>query len=786
MQTIRKSIYIGLGGTGVKAIAQTKRMFEETFGMGNIPPQVTFLALDYDRSAIDECGLATDISSDFVQLPLSVNPFLIHQAECHREKYSWMPEKNKFFIPEFMECGSGQVRTNARLFADIVFPCIEAAVNGAMARVLSLANQQKGYIVMNDDHVNVYLAMSFAGGTGSSLMFTVANMLRERYDHARIIGYGVMHSIFHLMDPYNIVTPRIRYNTYASIMELDYFQSATFESPVTYSLSGKTVTANMPLFDEFYVVDNKTQLGGMVDNLNSLCNAIGCSMFYGGTDVGKLHAIDWRKRGLNWGVKSSWVHAFGVCQVVYNGADMEALYRKYVAADLLRYLIGETKCDTKRINEWTERVNLREDGNDYNKLIDWICPPDSIARVRPPVLDPDLSGEEIKTSLLRYAEKNASLWKKDHVSEIIDSSVASLKEEVIRFLREKGGVTTALSFLSSLEKIFAGYKEEMEAERLASKEAHDKAAVILKGKLSEYDECSRKFMKRLFGKHRQCLEQVSISAVKATRAALEMARREEAILVFAALINEIRAQHSSVAGLAYRMQNLENSYREDIRKRELERETMSLFEIDLSIKDASCLKSDINENVLVEFNATLQTSLIELDSDALEEAIANYTYSLPAASRFRQRQIMDIINDMTEEEYEVLKQNILRKSAPLLSLHDRGLIKMLANGGVSPISNMLKVFYISAYKEDSDTVTRFEGDNKLLAGDNVRISFVPSDSESMKQRIFIHRVDSAIMPYCIESLVPSMAEYGPRYNPHYGTDLQKTLQSIGHALKPEI
>ena len=160
MQTIRKSIYIGLGGTGVKAVAETKKMFEETFGLGNIPPQVTFLALDYDRSAIDECGLATDISSDFVQLPLSVNPFLIHQAQ--REKYEWMPEKNKLFIPEFMECGSGQVRSNARLFADLVFPCLEAAVDRAMARVLSLANQQKGYLVMNDDHVNVYLAMSFA------------------------------------------------------------------------------------------------------------------------------------------------------------------------------------------------------------------------------------------------------------------------------------------------------------------------------------------------------------------------------------------------------------------------------------------------------------------------------------------------------------------------------------------------------------------------------------------------------------------------------------------------
>lgn len=784
MQTIRKSIYIGLGGTGVKAVAETKKMFEETFGLGNIPPQVTFLALDYDRSAIDECGLATDISSDFVQLPLSVNPFLIHQAQ--REKYEWMPEKNKLFIPEFMECGSGQVRSNARLFADLVFPCLEAAVDRAMARVLSLANQQKGYLVMNDDHVNVYLAMSFAGGTGSSLMFTIANMLRERYDHARIIGYGVMHSIFHLMDPYNIVTPRIRHNSYASLMELDYFQSATFESPVSHSLLGKTVTTNVPLFDEFYVVDNKTQLGGIVDNLQSLCNAIGCSMFYGGTDVGKVHAIDWRKRGLNWGKKSSWVHAFGVCQVVYNGADMESLYRKYVAADLLGFILGDKPCETKRINDWTERVNLREDGDDYNKLIDWICPSDSIARVRQPVLDPSQSGEEIKSTLTRYAEKNASLWKKDHLTEIIESSVASLKDQVVAFLREKGGVTTALSFLSSLEEIFFGYKEEMETEKRASKEVHEKAVKILHGNIREFDNLSRRFMSRLFGKHRQCLEQVSVSAVKAARATLEMARREDAIVVFTSLINEIRAQYCSVAALSDRMRALENNYREDIRKRELERETVSLFEIDLSIKDASALRSEVNENTLVEFNSTLQSSLLELEAEALEKAVADYTYSLPAASRFRNRQIMDIIEDMSEEEYEVLKQNILRKSAPLLSLHDRGLIKMEAHGGVSPISNMLKIFYISAYKENSENVTRFEGDNKLLAGDNVRIAFVPSDSESMKQRIFIHRVDSAIMPYCIESLDMSMADFSPRYNPHYGTDLQKALQMSGYSMKPEL
>ena len=76
--------------------------------------------------------------------------------------------------------------------------------------------------------------------------------------------------------------------------------------------------------------------------------------------------------------------------------------------------------------------------------------------------------------------------------------------------------------------------------------------------------------------------------------------------------------------------------------------------------------------------------------------------------------------------------------------------------------------------------------NISIRTDTADISFVPSDSETMKQRIFIHRVDSAIMPYCIESLDMSMADFSPRYNPHYGTDLQKALQMSGYSMKPEL
>jgi hypothetical protein len=784
MQTIRKSIYIGLGGTGVKAIAETKKMFEETFGLGNIPPQVTFLALDYDRSIVNDCGLATDISADFVQLPLSINPFLLHQAQ--QQTFGWMPEKNKLFIPEFMECGAGQVRTNARLFATLVLPCIEAAVNGAMARVLSLANQQRGYLVMDDDHVNVYLAMSFAGGTGSSLMLTVANMVRERYDHANIIGYGIMHSIFHLVDPYSIVTPRIRSNTYASLLELDYFQSATFEAPVRYDFFGTDKSVNEPLFDEFYVVDNKTQLGGVVDSLQSLCNAVGCSMFYGGTDVGKVHAIDWKKRGLNWGRKPSWVHSFGICQIVYNGAEMADLYCKRVAADLIDYMVGKSKAERRDVHEWAERVSLREDGDDYNKLIDRICSPDLIARLRQPFLDSDFSCEEIKSYLSTYSEKNATLWTKDSVAGIIADAVAALRDEVRRLLGQKSGVSLALSFLSMLEEILAGYKMEMADEIREFKESSESMNRKLKAKLTEYDEYQRSFFSRLFGKHRRALAEVSMTAAKISRSGLEIARRSDAITVFVTLINEVKSQVDAVTAVSDMMLSLAKRYRTEIHQKELEVKKRSLFEIDLSHKDAAALTLEMNENCLVEFTGLVDKSLTEMEAEDLEKVLMKFTENLPAVSRFRNRLIMDIIQEMSDDEYEELKQNIIRKSSPLLSLQDRGLIRMESNGGVSPISSMMKVFYISAFKEKVDQVTRFEGDDKLLAGDNVRVAFVPSDSASMKQRVYIHRVDSAIMPYCIEALDESMLGDTKRYSPYFGEDFRKCLVSSGFTMKPEI
>ena len=43
---IRRSLFIGLGGTGMNALLHTKKMYYDTYG--EVPPMIGFLGLDTD------------------------------------------------------------------------------------------------------------------------------------------------------------------------------------------------------------------------------------------------------------------------------------------------------------------------------------------------------------------------------------------------------------------------------------------------------------------------------------------------------------------------------------------------------------------------------------------------------------------------------------------------------------------------------------------------------------------------------------------------------------------
>ncbi|MDR2292619.1 MAG: tubulin-like doman-containing protein, partial [Prevotellaceae bacterium] len=113
---LRRSLYIGLGGTGMNAILNTKKMFMETYG--EVPPMIGFLGIDTDGKAYTE---TIDSKAGTIRLekneqkPISVsNPKNFYVNTGNKEMLTWLPKENERGITT-LDKGAGQIRTNGRL-----------------------------------------------------------------------------------------------------------------------------------------------------------------------------------------------------------------------------------------------------------------------------------------------------------------------------------------------------------------------------------------------------------------------------------------------------------------------------------------------------------------------------------------------------------------------------------------------------------------------------------------------------------------------------------------------
>ena len=68
MAKLRRTLLIGLGGTGVKAILDAKKMFYENYG--EIPPMIGFIGIDTDRPSL---GSASIEANDGTKITLSAS-----------------------------------------------------------------------------------------------------------------------------------------------------------------------------------------------------------------------------------------------------------------------------------------------------------------------------------------------------------------------------------------------------------------------------------------------------------------------------------------------------------------------------------------------------------------------------------------------------------------------------------------------------------------------------------------------------------------------------------------
>ena len=285
MANRRPSVYIGLGGTGIKAISQTKKLYEEEFGEGNIPPEVAFLAIDFDNKQPSDKDLPSDISGDYLQLVTAVNPAEHYRVQHDQNnQFNWMFTGNSTFIDKNIMNGAKQVRTTGRLYTEIVLNQIRARIQLCYNKVQGIA-KARGY----NQPVDIHLAMSVAGGSGSGSFLTVAMLIDQMFQGANkpnIYGYAVLHGVFRAMDPMGTKTPRVITNAYSAILDLDYLMHASDENPIEVSLGPVKHVMREPIFKEFYVIDNVTENGKIVEKVKDLCEVVGTCLYVSGNELG--------------------------------------------------------------------------------------------------------------------------------------------------------------------------------------------------------------------------------------------------------------------------------------------------------------------------------------------------------------------------------------------------------------------------------------------------------------------------------------------------------------------
>lgn len=110
---IRRCLYVGLGGTGMSALLNTKKTFLETYG--EVPPMIGFLGIDTDGGVYKK-----ELESKYGKVSLSPDeqlPIKVDDArpiyEVNKNHFGWLPEDNLYALTS-MTLGAGQVRSNGR------------------------------------------------------------------------------------------------------------------------------------------------------------------------------------------------------------------------------------------------------------------------------------------------------------------------------------------------------------------------------------------------------------------------------------------------------------------------------------------------------------------------------------------------------------------------------------------------------------------------------------------------------------------------------------------------
>lgn len=260
---LRRTIYIGAGGTGVETVLQVRNYFRSLTKDGSLPPMIKCLFIDTNENEVRDLD---DSVNDAEILSLAERSAkAIYLADQKKARNSNQPGVYETYTNmrsiRALTNGAGQYRSHGRFAVMCKENMGDSTVNYSFSsKFRTLYKDIKGIDGLLDDDfetiggdVEVHIAFSMSGGTGAGLFLSLAYLIKEIIPTCKIVAYAFSPSFF-----MNLPTKeQIQQNTYASLIELDYCMSSEYldSSEITYP--GLKPIKQAP-FDAVMYIDNDT------------------------------------------------------------------------------------------------------------------------------------------------------------------------------------------------------------------------------------------------------------------------------------------------------------------------------------------------------------------------------------------------------------------------------------------------------------------------------------------------------------------------------------------------
>ena len=683
---LKRTLYLGIGGTGVTALLKVKKCFIDSFG--EIPPMIGFLAIDTDGSATNK----RETSNRGESISLNPNELLVCTVKgalgvyhANPKTYDWVPPKNVDKLSSIQGGGAGQVRSNGRFIAYFNNKTIKANIQAAITTIHQLIPPESKYEVdINVNGVeyptNINVFSSIAGGTGSGMLIDVLCIIHDALEQQsvanRVYPWILMPDVFRAMN-LGPSMANVLYNSYGAIRTLDYVMHHNPNSPAInfgYSKIGDT------LFDYAFIINNMNQAGVSFNKLDDLMDVIAKSAFLPANKMGDeistpFDNIRNQQKGGTYDIlnKKAWAASASSAELIYDSQAVGRSSAYSIISQLCDSMLqSPTDCTTEANAFFDDQNVMIRENEGRDDIINALISP-------APSYSLQIDENTTEFDINSYIDNNCSqVQLEPYLKKGLDDKLENTKKYFDRYItdimnRPKGKIDAAIKFIQALFDIIAICKSEMESEKADFRDLNN-APVQWRVLLNSIKNSG---IKSLFNKIDQdAVEGLQNKLTEVIVNHREETRRSWALKFYTSFEQVLREKLQAIEGLKAIVIQISKESTRKLLVEQHESQSKSKFQVFLHHQDVMKASDYIIDDVLntqfIQFLKGGVAPWIGQSKTYIENKLWDFAKESPVVKASVNTTIDMVLNRLPEDEVKKQLNHLKVLAAPLWTYNTQG------------------------------------------------------------------------------------------------------------------